>query len=130
MGVDAQEILAKQLGHKSDDVGHYKAPASSPQDDAEVIDALQKAIEVAVNARYPSGRDAFCRIRKRRANKVTASELHEAVKGWGVAATVDEVEALIKRFDVNGNQLMDFHEFSQHVMRTDADLGRADRHIG
>ena len=98
---------------------------SAPPMGSDTLDELRKAIEGAVHAKHESASKAFVKIAKKKPNKVTAAELHAAVNGWGIAASQAQVAALIERCDDNGNGLMDFEEFSNHIMKTDAQMGKS-----
>ena len=120
MGVDSQEMLAKQLGHKTDAERKAFVPsinAATTEPNARILE-LMGQIRHAVEQRYRSPAEAFCKIRKAKPHKITAEELHQAMGEWRVLASTMEAAKLVEICDTNHSGLMDYAEFAKSIMST------------
>ena len=150
MGVDAQEMLHMQLGHKGSHEKIFKPTINEPiagvstayiqskqdrglpkpppppiaQANPRLVD-LAKQIRAAVEQRFKSGSEAFTKIKKAKPNKITAEELHAAMADWRVAATPEEAAQLVVWCDYNRSGLMDYKEFAKGIMKFDSVLSRS-----
>ena len=65
----------------------------------------------------PEIRAVFEKYDHNRSGKLDFSELHTALKGMGLDASSNQSAEIIKRFDTDGNGLMELDEFSNLVWK-------------
>jgi Ca2+-binding EF-hand superfamily protein len=117
MGEDGFKMLDMQLGHNVHEKGFIPSINEQPPEAQVKAKALARNIANVIEAKFKSPAEAFCKIKKKKPNKVTAAELYEAIAEWRVVTTLKETEALVAMLDDNGNGLLDFSEFAQGIIK-------------
>ena len=80
-------------------------------------EALRERYETALDTKYKDQRTAFMGIDRDRSGGLTAEELLRSMVSMQVNASEEEVDALIKACDLNGDGHIDFAEFQHGIMK-------------
>ena len=130
MGVDAQEMLNEQLGHKKhknykmasfveeDDKKGKKGKKKTLADyDKKEVDGFKDLASTAVNSRFSNMRKAFQYLDQDGNGKVGRGEVQRALHMWGVPFDEEKLDALMLQLDSDGDGTVSYDEFIDHLAR-------------